>query len=163
MVLKTRSMKLRNPRSIGGARRRRRTVEPATARIVDAGIHLCCAPSWVIDQTHGGTMDRFRRAKSIAAFRAVIRHRKVSWPTASVPPRGPDQVLRVLRYAPPANFQEVSTPSHRSVVTRDRPSPAAFAATKIVVVAEDAGRIVLTRRIVLTTGRYPLRGSRRRS
>jgi hypothetical protein len=34
-------------------------------------------------------MDRFRRAKLIAAFRAVIRHRKVSWPTASVPPEGP--------------------------------------------------------------------------
>ena len=34
-------------------------------------------------------MDRLRRAKSIAAFRAVIRHRKVSQPMAGVPPEGP--------------------------------------------------------------------------
>lgn len=39
--------------------------------------------------THGGTMDRFKRAKSIAAFRAVIRHRKVNRPMAGVLPEGP--------------------------------------------------------------------------
>ena len=53
-------------------------------------------------------MDRFKRAKSIAAFRAVIRHRKVSWPIASVPPEGPGSSLGLITYSAVAEIQEES-------------------------------------------------------
>jgi hypothetical protein len=39
--------------------------------------------------THGGTTDDLGGAGSIAAFHAVIRHRKVGRPKAGVPPEGP--------------------------------------------------------------------------
>ena len=85
-------------------------------------------------------MDRLRRAKSIAAFRAVIRHRKVSRPKAGVPPEGPGSNFAAYHvFSPRPTFKRSRHRRNVPLSTRDRSAPAESATTKIVV-AEDAGR-----------------------